>query len=281
MQYSECYVNSIDGTQLFFRCWQPQQGPVKAVINFVHGFGEHSGRYAHWGANFVQHGIAMTAIDYRGHGKAGGKRGHTESMKRLMDDVQTLVDRTKTLFPDVPHFLYGHSMGGNMVLNYHLRRERNFFKGIISSSPWLKLAFDANIFQVIMAKALVAIFPRIVTKTNLVVEMISHDPAVQQAYKNDPLVHGFISLKLYNVITNGGLYVLKNYSKIQTPTLLQHGTADQITSYKASMFLGYKARNIIHFHSWPGLYHELHNEFEKDDVFKYVHGWIKQQLQRP
>lgn len=258
---------------LFFRNWTPP-GPVKAVIDFVHGFGEHSGRFAFWALKFNSVGIAFTAIDYRGHGKAGGKRGHAESFRRLMDDIEALAEQSRNIYPSLPHFLYGHSMGGNLVINYHIRRERNFFKGLIVTSPWLKLAIEAPILTVILGRILVTVFPRVVTKTNLVVEHISHDPIVQREYKNDSLVHGYISLKLYNVISKAGIFVLRNFKRIHIPMLLMHGTADQITSYKASIYLGYKTRELTTFKSWPGLYHELHNEYEKEEVFQYILTWI-------
>lgn len=279
MAYSEFYINSKDGTRLFYRRWSTKDTPA-ALIIFVHGFGEHSGRYNHWAEKFNHTGMAMTAVDYRGHGKADGKRGHTGSMKLLMDDIQVLIEQSVKDFPGIPCFLYGHSMGGNLVLNYHLRRDANFFKGIISGSPWLKLAFEAPKITVILGKILVTIFPAVVTETNLVVEQISHDPVVQRAYRSDPLVHGYISLKLFDVITKGGIFVLQNYNRLKLPVLLMHGTADMITSYKASLYLGYKARQVISFKAWPGLFHELHNEFEKDEVFNHISQWINLQMQR-
>ena len=274
MQKKEYYINSKDGCRLYYRCWEPEGAPV-GVINLVHGFGEHSGRYNEWAQKFVQAGYAVTAVDYRGHGKADGKRGHASSMQRLLDDIETLLHLSRQQFPHAPHFLYGHSMGGNLVINYHLRRDRGELKALIVSSPWIKLAFEASVFKILLAKMLVHVFPSVVTETNLVVEHISHDPQVQEAYRADPLVHGFISLKLYDVITRGGNFILKNGHRIAIPTLLMHGTADMITSYKASLYLGYKGREKITFKSWPGLYHELHNEYEKEDVFRYIYEWLK------
>ena len=116
---------SIQNTKFFGQYWKAEH--TKAVIVLVHGMGEHSGRYADFVVpNLVKNNFSVVAFDHFGHGKTAGKRGHNPSFCAVLNSVQTTSEKAKELFPDKPIFLYGHSMGGNVVLNYALRREDKF-----------------------------------------------------------------------------------------------------------------------------------------------------------
>ena len=122
MQHIEFTQQAPDGVQFYFQGWQPET-PPKAVVCLVHGLGEHSGRYAHVAAALNDAGYALLGFDLRGHGKSGGPRGHTPSYETLMDDIGRLLAEAAQRYPGQPQFLYGHSLGGNLVLNYALRRK--------------------------------------------------------------------------------------------------------------------------------------------------------------
>jgi len=128
---------SDDGMALFAREWKPE-GKMNGVICIVHGLGEHSGRYKKFAKTFIVNGYLVIGFDLRGHGRSCGKRGHVDSYDILMNDINCLVNKAFELYPDSPCFLYGHSMGGNLVLNYVLRR-RPEVAGVIASAPWLIL----------------------------------------------------------------------------------------------------------------------------------------------
>jgi alpha-beta hydrolase superfamily lysophospholipase len=99
--------------------WRPET--PKAVVVLVHGLGEHINRYQHVADAFVKAGYAMQAFDLRGHGKSAGQRGHTPTYESLMDDIADFIADAQKRYPDLPVFFYGHSMGGNHVINYDLR----------------------------------------------------------------------------------------------------------------------------------------------------------------
>ena len=128
-----------DGIQLFVRENIPPQ--YRGIICIVHGFGEHGGRYAHVADFFNKQGYAVLAIDNRGHGKTEGKRGHTPSFDSYLDDIDVFLTETKQRLKDVPMFLYGHSMGGNLTLNYVIRRKPTILRGLVVTGPWIRLAF--------------------------------------------------------------------------------------------------------------------------------------------
>ena len=133
MDYQSTAYASHDGMKLSGYLWKPE-GKPKALINIVHGFGEYMERYNHWAMRFVEKGYVVHSIDNRGHGKSDGKRGHVDKHDDFLNDIDVLVKESKKLYPDLPQFIYGHSMGGNIVSNYILKRETDF-KGAVLSSP--------------------------------------------------------------------------------------------------------------------------------------------------
>src|SRR5882672_4226248 len=125
-----------DGVRLHAVTWTPEARP-RSVIGLVHGIGEHVRRYDHVAARMNRAGYAMIGCDLRGHGRSDGHRGDAPSYEALMDDIELLARNAGSGFPRVPLFLYGHSMGGNLVLNYVLRRNPDL-AGVVATCPGLK-----------------------------------------------------------------------------------------------------------------------------------------------
>lgn len=267
---------SVDQTKIFGRVWHADGEPI-AVIALVHGMGEHCGRYRHVAEFFTRHGISVITFDQRGHGRSEGQRGHAHSYRILLESIDELVDRAKVQFKHKPVFLYGHSMGGNLVLNYMLRKPFQV-KGVIVTSPWLRLAFEPPAFKVKLGKWMRNIYPSFSQPTGLIAEHISRDPEVVKAYKRDKYVHNRISASFFMSVYEYGYYAIRHASEFKSPLLLMHGTADKLTSHKATEEFAAASKNVSELKLWDGLYHEIHNEPEKLQVFQYTLNWIKQQL---
>ena len=267
---------SADGLEMFAQSWEPEEEP-KAVVCLVHGLGEHSSRYAHAGRAFTDAGFALTGFDLRGHGKSGGPRGHTPSYDALMDDIDTFIDLAAGRYPGMLCFLYGHSLGGNQVINFALRRSAELV-GVIATGPWLKLAFQPAGSKVMLGKIMNNILPGFSQASGLETLALSHDPEVVKAYENDPLVHDKISARLFVNVFESGLWALDHAAEIPLPLLLMHGGADTITSPEASRQFAASAGDKVTLHIWEGLYHEIHNEPEQEDVFKLTVNWMDGRL---
>ncbi|MCC6412429.1 MAG: lysophospholipase [Saprospiraceae bacterium] len=267
---------SATGLKLHAQCWAPSM-PVKAVVALVHGMGEHIGRYEHVAQFFNQKGIAVIAYDQQGHGKSEGTRGHIVSVTSLLDDVGKLLGEVEKRFPGKPVFLYGHSMGGNAVLNFALLNKPKV-AGIIATSPWIQLAFKPSTIKVLAGRLVNRISPTLSLVSGLDTQFLSHDPAVVKAYNEDPLVHGKIS-------AGGGVVLLDLAQKLDTavaelgsPLLLTHGSGDKITSHAASYQFALRAKGDVTFREWPGLYHELHNELEKESYLNFLYAWMVEKI---
>jgi alpha-beta hydrolase superfamily lysophospholipase len=263
----------------FFACgWEPTEKP-KAVVALVHGHGEHVGRYANVAEAFTQAGYALAGFDLRGHGKSGGPRGHASSYEALMDDVADFLAQVAARYPKLPMFIYGHSLGGNLVLNFVLRRKPAVV-GAIVTGPWLKLAFDPPAVQVTLARVMNKIAPGFTQHSKLDTTALSHDVQVVQAYDNDPLVHDMVSARLYMGMYDSGLWALEHAAEFPVPLLLMHGTADRITSAKASREFAERGGKNVTWRAWDGFYHEIHNEPEKAEVLAAMAAWMNTCLKK-
>lgn len=255
--------------------WLPVERP-HAVIVLVHGLGEHCLRYQHVAEFFNQHGIALFASDHAGHGKSGGKRGHVDSYDWFYSEIDTLLQYARRDFPNLPVFLYGHSLGGSIVLAYSLTK-KPAVAGVIATSPGIRLIKDPGI-MLLFGKILNRIAPSTALNNGLIVEGISKDIGVVQAYKNDPLVHPWISAHLALELIQTGEWVRANGEHFSLPLLLLHGNQDMLTSVDGSRELAAKNNPNITYIEWEGGYHELHNEPDRHKVLNAILNWLNPRI---
>lgn len=277
MERQEWPFTASDGIPLWGSVWRPPA--PRAAVSLVHGIGEHSGRYGHVAQALNEAGYALVAFDLRGHGHSGGLRGHAPDYEALMADHDLLMNETRHRFPGLPHFLYGHSLGGNLALNYCLRR-RPALAGVVVTSPWLALATRPPRWKAALGWLLNRVRPAVTLSRGNNPAALSSDPAVVAAYQRDPLVHGRISARLYAVMAASGAEALAQAARFPLPLLLMHGAADTVTSPFASQAFCNTAPDCT-FRLWPRLRHELHNERERDEVLAAIVAWLHAHLPEP
>ena len=135
-------INATDNTPLLVNSWIPEN--VEVVLLIIHGLGEHSQRYDQVANFFNERKTAVFGMDLRGHGKSGGKRGHTPSYGQLMEDIEQGMIQARSAYPNLPLFIYGHSLGGNLVTNFLLRKNVSELAGAIISAPQCAKAVTPN-----------------------------------------------------------------------------------------------------------------------------------------
>jgi len=262
-----------DGIDIYAESHLPDGGPG-AVLCIVHGQSDHSGRFQEMAKYFNGQGIAVYAADLAGHGRSGGKRGHILHFEDYLKTVDALIAKAREAFPQVPLFVYGQSMGGNIIL-HHAANNSGTVKAYIASSPWIRLAFDPPAWKVTLGKWMRSIYPSLSQPTGLNAAHLSHDTSVVQAYTNDPLVHGKITASAFFETLQAGLHIPNIANKIKTPILLLHGTGDMITSHAATSALAAAHPGIMIYQAFEGGYHELHNEPEKLSVYTTILDFLR------
>lgn len=266
------------GSQIYGCFTQPEK--VKGVVVLVHGFGEHSGRYSN---NIIpvllSLGLAVIRYDNVGHGKSSGKRGHCPSYLVLLDILEHVIIKAQDAFSRVPFFLYGHSMGGNLVLNYVLRRKMNI-RGVIATSPYLRLAFQPPAWKMVLGKLMLGLIPSITLPSGLDANGISRISEEVEKYNKDPLIHDKVSPMYSFPIMDAGEWAIANASQLTVDTLLMHGTADQIIDFKATQEF-HQNSNKTTLKLFEGGFHELHNDLCSDEMLRELSKWFSTIISNP
>ncbi len=277
MKYQEGYLKGVRDTDIYYQYWLPE-GEPKAILLVVHGLAEHSGRYMNVVNFLVPLGYAVYGIDHIGHGKSDGKRVY---VKRFQDYTKTLknyFDMIREWQPEKPIFLIGHSMGG-LISAAYLLEHQDELSGAVLSGPGIKvpdnisqaIIFVGNMLSIIMPKA---------GLIQLDAEGVSRDPAVVDAYVNDPLVYtGKITARLGAELLKAMQYVTDQAPKIRLPIMIVQGSDDKLVDPSGAQLLydlvSSKDKTIK---IYNGFYHEVFNEPEHEQVLNDVKTWIEAHL---
>lgn len=257
--------------QIFGNVWETKE--AKANLILIHGAGEHIGRYNHWASYFNEQKINFFGTDHYGHGRSTGKRGHLPDYSIYLDEVKLLIQKVRLEHPNLPLILYGHSLGGNIVLNWIIKNGLSFDFAIISA-PWIRLNLVPPKWKINLMNFLGGLLPALSQKNELNPSWLSRDSKVVENYINDPLVHNEITLSAAKTLFERAEFLNSYNKQINAKVLIIHGLFDQITDPVASK--EFSERTGIDFYGADGLFHEVHNEPEQEEIFNYICNWLKQ-----
>jgi alpha-beta hydrolase superfamily lysophospholipase len=275
MKHVEYSWKSSDGLEMFAQSWAPD-GKPKAVIALVHGLGEHSNRYPLLVERLPSAGYAITAYDLRGHGRTGGPRLYASSFEVLMDDIDIHLEQTRQRFPGPPIFLYGHSLGGEQVLYYALRRSPSL-AGVVATSPLLAPGTPMSPIKIAIAKVLARIVPTSVITTEVPWDSLSRDPKVIEWTKSDPLFREGLSTRLGVEILRAGEWI-RSHEEFPLPLLVLQGTEDRHVSPQVTIEFTKKLRGDVTLVVFDGGRHELHNDLDRGKLADTVIEWLGKHL---
>jgi alpha-beta hydrolase superfamily lysophospholipase len=270
MLHNTSEFNSFDGLKLFSQSWETDESIADLIL--VHGLGEHSGRYE-WVANKCnENRISVHSFDLRGHGKSEGERAFVNSFDQYLEDLHSFIE---IIGAEKKVFLFGHSMGGLIVVNYLLKYPDTACKGALLSAAALKIGDDIPQILVGASSILSILLPRLKSK-KVDPKLISRDSEVVSDYENDTLIfHDGVKARLGAGMIKSMLEVRKQYPQFELPVLLMHGTGDKLADPLGSQWMfdeissKDKSLEIL-----PGLYHEILNEPEKEEVISKMLKWI-------
>ncbi len=272
------FTSEVDGIDIFFRRWLPEK-EVQRLFIIQHGIGEHGGRYGNLIKALHNEHTAFFALDARGHGQSPGIRGHADDFNDYSEDLDVLIDITHKQFPGIKRYLFGHSMGGLIALDYCLDNEaQEKIDAVIISSPGIKPVMDPiKHVKKFIGMRLASFFPKAILETGLDLNNLSQDPYVVERYKEDRLTHGKISFQMGKSLFEMGDKILEEASKIELPFYIFHGTGDQLVSPDGSTEVYDKiSSQKKSIHLFEGLYHETFNEKEMDrqQVCDALVNWV-------
>jgi acylglycerol lipase len=272
MSHIEFEKESFDGLNLYYQVWKAAD-EQKGVVCLIHGLGEHSGRYEHWASLLNQAGYSVVSYDLRGHGKSGGKRGHVSSFDDYLKDTVLLVKEAKEKFPELSCFLYGHSLGA-LIVNYYVLRTNPKLAGVVISALSNKTTLQEQKGKVLLSKVLGSIVPTLTIQSGLIPSTISRDPDIVERYIKDPLVHDKVTVGWGKSTLEAISWMEQHASEWTLPVLIMHGEKDILGYAQGSREFSSKIKGDVTLKIWSGLFHEIHNEPEKEEVFGYLHQWL-------
>lgn len=264
-----------DGVRLFYQRWQPET--TRAVLVIAHGLGEHSGRYGNVLEALTGRGVAIAALDHRGHGKSGGLRGHLEVFSLYVRDLERFMDKVvRPAHPDLPLLMLGHSLGGLIAELYALGRPTEL-AGLILSAAACIPSVETPAVKIAAARLLSRAAPSLGMSSGLNPIELSSDPAVVERYVGDPLVHGRVTPRWYTEFVAAGAECLARARELTLPLLVFHGLGDLIVSPEGSQRIHADAASADKtLREYAGLYHETMNEAagKRDPVLEQLRDWI-------
>lgn len=260
------------GLMLYWQAWLSEETP-KAVVILAHGLAEHSGRYAHVAEHLVAHGYAVYALDHRGHGRSQGRRALVGRMDDVVDDLHRFATQVRSDQPGKALFLLGHSMGGGIALAYALEYQDEL-KGLVLSSPAVVIE-GVSPLQARAVRILSAVAPSL-PLLELDGTAVSRDPEVVRAYDSDPLNYrGKIPVRTVAEMMRGAERLPDKLRSLRLPVLLLQGTEDRLVPASASRLVHDRASSPDKtLRLYDGLYHEVFNEPERDQVLADLSDWL-------
>jgi alpha-beta hydrolase superfamily lysophospholipase len=250
----------------------------RALVAILHGVGEHGGRYAALASELVARArCTVVALDMPGHGDAPGARGDMPSWIAVRDQVVpcafTAMRGLLEQLMDLPHILFGHSMGGVLALDFALAHPKELHALVLSAPalksempPWWKLAL-ANVAR---ATAPSTGFPH-----GLDLSGLSRDPDVKRLYDEDTRVHGKISPRLYFAFNEARQRCMREARNLQVPTLLLQGMADRVVDPRGALeFAAAAPHGMVRFETLAERYHESFNDVGREEVIALLAAWL-------
>lgn len=263
---------TFNNNTFLLRTWQTEN--PRANIFIVHGYAEHSGRYAETAGVLNKAGYSVYAFDRRGEGESDGKRAVVNNFDEQVLDLKTVIGKVEK--GNLKLFLYAHSLGGLISTKYVIDHNAEGLDGLILSGPLLMPDEDMSPFLQKIAGFVGRVLPFLpVVKVDT--SLVTQVEAERQAYDEDPLVyHGATKARTAFEFLRTMRYVQKKFKTIQLPFLVMHGGADKLSNPKGSQLMYDEAssedKSIKIF---DGFYHEIMREPDKQLFFDTLVNWLK------
>jgi alpha-beta hydrolase superfamily lysophospholipase len=266
--YRETTVASADGTKLHLHTWNGP-APARAEVLIVHGYADHGGRYQELGRSLASGGLAVTAVDLRGHGRSEGQRGYVASFYEYHADLAAAL---ATLASDRPHFLIAHSMGALLAFDF-IARFRSALAGLVVTNPFLALTTNPPQSKLVLGKLAARVLPRLSLPSGLLPESMSRDPACVEAYREDPLVFTTANAAWFRE-SNLAMDRVRGLKTLNIPLLYAYSQSDPVArgavkrAFAEQLVCSDKTVVVR-----DGL-HEILNETDRASLIDMIRDWL-------
>lgn len=264
---------------------------AKGDVLVLHGMGEHLGRYAEFAERLNKAGYNAHLMDWRGHGCSEGLSGHVEKFSQFFKDIESWIQFLEgqgLLDPIRPKFLFGHSMGGLIALDFAFHHRDAFvhsLDGIALSSPAVGVLNPIVLLKPVFDLALPGMLKQLHFPNGIKPEQLSHDKEILKEYANDPLVHNKVTIGLVREMLAAIDRVRRNKSALPFPALVLYGDQDSIVDPEALQKFAKNLQAVDkEVKEFRGFFHEVFNEKKRAQAYEifldWLNRWAKPQKQK-
>ncbi len=247
---------------------------AKAAVMLLHGYAEHLGRYDGFVESLNARGFAVWRLDYRGHGRSGGRRGHVYHFDDFFAELGLVRDRMFAATERLPRFLVGHSHGG-LLSTHFISRSPEGFRGVALSSPFFGFGLKVPAWKAFAGRTLSRLVPALAMPTDIDPAIVSHDPEVVRQYKSDPLNGRTATARWFTEMLRVHSETPAAAHRVKLPILVQQAGDDRLAAVESTRqifaALGSEDRQYI---EYPGMYHEIWFEQERARTVGDLLEWL-------
>jgi alpha-beta hydrolase superfamily lysophospholipase len=272
----EWWIERPGERRLHVRTWE--EPAARGVVCVVHGLGDHAGRFERVGRALSGRGLAVHSLDLPGHGRSEGPRGHIRGWGEFHGALASLIAQVHAAGDPRPLGLLGHSMGALVALDWALENPARV-RALVLSAPPFDLAMKPLVFKVWLARIAERVVPALTQANQIPPSLLSHNPEVVRAHRADPLVHHRVSARLYIEYVRMRGRLFDRAGTLAVPTLVLQGGSDPVASAPAAARFTERApRGTATLRVYPGLFHEVLNEYEGPAILEEMSAWLEHAL---
>lgn len=270
------YLEGTGGVRVFYRAWETSE-PTGSVL-FVHGLGEHGGRYDRLTEVVGALGLDLYAIDLRGHGRSQGKRGHVPDFTCYLRDLDRLIRRAGRETAGRTTFLVGHSLGGLVVGRYAEAFAPDGLRGVVFVAPFVETKMSVPGWKRSLGAATDRMVPALTMDNGLNVEELFRRESDQRVYTEDPRVHRRISARLWGEMQRASSRLLADAHRLRVPVLLQLAGSDTVVSNSAARDFGARLASRPEVIEYEDAYHALYFDPRAEEGLTDLQRWLEQRM---
>lgn len=271
------YAKLPHGLVYFYQHWISRE--PRALIIFIHGLGDHIGRYGRFISRLANHGYACALFDQRGHGRSEGRRGHVEHFSDWVSDLASFVQFSQIAVPtDTPLYLIGTSLGALIGLNFLLTHTAPV-EGMITLSAAIEPIVRIPNWKKKMLCRISKFFPNHPLDIGIRPEELTRDVEELKSLKNDPFFHSLITLSAAEEIEKNLDLVMAMPHRIHIPCLMLAGSADSICDPDGTRQFALRLSSADkRYHICTDGYHDLLHDMCAEEVMSDIEEWLERRL---